>query len=199
MLNPHPKPSKWDVACWIAGLVVFLLICYWAVFGTRPANAQSVASPPSISQSVQEAITVNQIMAIIAERDRQYAQRFDAQEKSTIVALAAAEKAVQAALIAAKEAVQKAEVASEKRFDSVNEFRNTLKDQQLLLMTRVEAEARFKDMDRRILENAQQVADRASEARGAAVLWGYIAGAVGLFIGIGSLLFAFRRTAVRLK
>lgn len=41
----------------------------------------------------------------------------------------AADKAVEAALTSAKEAVLKAEVASEKRFESINEFRATLSDQ----------------------------------------------------------------------
>lgn len=164
-----------------------------------PAFAQSPQSPPSISQSAQDAVTVNQLLAIIAERDRQYSQRFDAQEKSTIVALAAAKEAVQAALIAAKEAVQKAETASEKRFDSVNEFRNTLKDQQLLLMTRSEAEAKFKDMDRRITEISSVLNARASESRGAGEVWAYIATAVSLLIALGALAFAVatRRRPVR--
>lgn len=153
-----------------------------------PLCAQTPQSPPSISQSAQDAVTVNQLLAIIAERDRQYSQRFDAQEKSTIVALAAAKEAVQAALIAAKEAVQKAETASEKRFDSVNEFRNTLKDQQLTLMTRGEAETRFKDLDRRVTEITDILNRRASEMKGAGELWAIImgiAGFVALLIGAG--------------
>lgn len=162
--------------------------------------AQSPQAPPSISQSVQEAVTINQLMAIIAERDRQYSQRFDAQEKSTTIALAAAKEAVQAALIAAKEAVQKAEVASEKRFDSVNEFRNTLKDQQTTFMVRGEAEARFKDMDRRISEITAVLSARASETRGAGELWGIIIGIIGgvaLLVAIGSGVVGIMRRPVK--
>jgi hypothetical protein len=40
------------------------------------------------------------------------------------------EKSVTIAMAAADKAVTKAEVATEKRFDSVNEFRNAMKDQQ---------------------------------------------------------------------
>jgi hypothetical protein len=54
---------------------------------------------------------------------------FAAQEKAIAAAFAAQEKATAAALAAAKEAVAKAEVASDKRFESVNEFRGQLKDQ----------------------------------------------------------------------
>ncbi len=78
--------------------------------------------------AVSEELSLSQLKIVIDERDRQYGQRFDAQEK-----------AVAAALAAAKEAVTKAEVAAEKRFDSVNEFRNTLKDQTGTFVTRNEA------------------------------------------------------------
>ncbi len=80
------------------------------------------------TQAPAEAISVRELNLIVNERDRQYGQRFDAQEK-----------AVAAALAAAKEAVVKAETAAEKRFDSVNEFRNTLKDQAGTFITRGEA------------------------------------------------------------
>jgi hypothetical protein len=53
------------------------------------------------------------------------------------------EKAVNAALQAAERAVTKAEIASEKRFDSVNEFRAALSDSARLLMPRAEAEQRM--------------------------------------------------------
>jgi hypothetical protein len=59
------------------------------------------------------------IERILSERDQRYSERFDAQEK-----------AVAAALAAAKEAVIKAEVATEKRLEGVNEFRQSLEDQQ---------------------------------------------------------------------
>jgi hypothetical protein len=49
------------------------------------------------------------------------------------------EKAVEAALAAAEKAVSKAEDAAEKRFESVNEFRQTLSDQTATFLTRKEA------------------------------------------------------------
>jgi PBP1b-binding outer membrane lipoprotein LpoB len=54
-------------------------------------------------------------------------QRFKAQEQAVAFALQAAEKAV-----------TKAELAAEKRFESVNEFRNQLKDQTGTFITRNE-------------------------------------------------------------
>jgi hypothetical protein len=56
-------------------------------------------------------------------------QRFDSSKQAVDAALIAADKAVQAALKSAETAVNKADVAAEKRFDSVNEFRQTLSDQ----------------------------------------------------------------------
>ena len=54
-------------------------------------------------------------------------QRFSAQEK-----------AVQAALTAAHAATDKVAIATERRFESVNEFRGNLKDQQSSFVTRNE-------------------------------------------------------------
>jgi len=56
-------------------------------------------------------------------------QRFDSSKQAVDAALISADKAVQAALKSAETAVNKADVAAEKRFDSVNEFRQTLSDQ----------------------------------------------------------------------
>jgi len=72
--------------------------------------------------------------------------RFDSQDKATATALAAQEKAVAAAMAAAKEAVIKAETASERRFESVNEFRGTLLDQSRTFMPRLEYETSHKSL-----------------------------------------------------
>lgn len=77
--------------------------------------------------------------AILAEKDKGYEQRFNAQEK-----------AVNAALIAAKEAVEKAEAAASKRFDSVNEFRQTLSDQTATFIPRPEYTQRLDSLEKSI-------------------------------------------------
>lgn len=95
--------------------------------------------------------------------DLRYQQRFEAQKEALAAAfasqqiamttaLAAAEKAVQAALQAAERAVGKAEMASEKRFEGVNEFRQTLSDQQLTFISRSEAGATFAALNDKIAE-----------------------------------------------
>ena len=109
------------------------------------------------------------------ERDRRYAERFKAledmvnqrfsdqgvavaaafaaNEKAIQAAFASNEKATAAALAAAKEAVVKAETATEKRFESVNEFRGQLKDQASTLTPRDETKMMEIRLNR--LETAQ--------------------------------------------
>lgn len=65
---------------------------------------------------------------ILAERDRRYEQRFQASEVS----------------------VTKAEAATEKRFESVNEFRAQLKDQQLDFVSRTYYEAQHSGHEREL-------------------------------------------------
>lgn len=83
------------------------------------------------------------LRAFMDERDLRYDQRFKAQTEAVATAMTAAEKAVTAALIAADRAVMKAENASEKRFESVNEFRSSLNDMVAMMMPRTESNARY--------------------------------------------------------
>lgn len=94
--------------------------------------------------------------------------RFEAQEKS-----------VQAALYSADRAVAKAEAASERRFDSVNEFRNTLSDQARLLMPRSETEQALKGLSDKIDTLTIRINQRDDRGRGMGDVWGYLVGAVG--------------------
>jgi hypothetical protein len=85
------------------------------------------------------ATKLDSLREIVDERDRRYEERFKAMDEKTGLALTSSEKAV-----------AKAEMATEKRFDSVNEFRGQLKDQAATLLTRVEADARFKGLEEKI-------------------------------------------------
>jgi len=90
----------------------------------------------------------NHVVSVIDGNDRRYEQRFVATALAT-----------DAALQAAKEAVLKAESASEKRFESVNEFRNTLADQQRNLMPRAEVDAIVKGLTDKIAANGEKISD----------------------------------------
>ena len=122
-------------------------------------------------------------MLLINEHKSANTQRFEAQEK-----------AVAAALAAAKEATAKAEAAAEKRFDSVNEFRAALKDQQAMLIPRVEVDAKLRSLEEKIAVNSVQVAQLNSKAEGISQLWGFISVGLGIVIA-GAALFLRRRTA----
>lgn len=67
-----------------------------------------------------------------------------------------------------EQALAKAEVATEKRFESVNEFREQLRTQAATLASRDSVEAIVKEMDRRFNETARFNSDR-WEAQGRAI------------------------------
>jgi hypothetical protein len=65
-----------------------------------------------------------------------------------IMALSEASKeAVTAAMDAAKVATDKADAANEKRFDAVNEFRSTLKDQQVTFADKAQTDFRLSALE----------------------------------------------------
>lgn len=102
-----------------------------------PAVAQQSAPPPRATDEIARLQNehLKEMLAIIEVKNKQILdaytlandQRFRAQEQAVAFALQAAEKAV-----------TKAELAAEKRFESVNEFRNQLKDQTGTFITRNE-------------------------------------------------------------
>ncbi len=64
------------------------------------------------------------------------------------------------ALAAADKAVTKAETATEKRFEGVNEFRQTLADQANTLLPRSEANNRFENLDMEIKRLGREIQSR---------------------------------------
>jgi hypothetical protein len=150
--------------------------------------------------------TLGELGAVIAERDRQSAAAFAAQqkavdaalaaqdkataaafsaaEKAVASALAAQEKATAAAFQAANAAVSKAELSNEKRLDSVNEFRAQLKDQAGTLATRAEVQVQVKSISDKLESLSVSQTEMRSRSEGAANLWTIIAAAVGLLVGL---------------
>jgi hypothetical protein len=82
---------------------------------------------------------------------------FAAQQAAMRTAFDAADKAVQAALTAVEKASDRAEGASDKRFDSVNEFRGQLADQAANLVTRAEYTVQHKALDDQLTSIADRV------------------------------------------
>lgn len=127
-------------------------------------------------------LTPRELLGILNERSTANNQRFEAQEK-----------AVAAALAAAKEAVAKAETAVEKRFEGLNEFRGTLKDQQATLMPRSEVLALLKSMDEKISNTDVRLTQLISRGEGINWLVGVIGSLVGAITGLLVAVVAFRR------
>jgi len=132
------------------------------------------AGSPSYAQSADP--TPRELFSIFNERSAASNQRFDAQEK-----------AVAAALAAAKEATAKAEAAAEKRFEGLNEFRGTLKDQQATLMPRAEVLALLKSMDDKLVNLEARFNQIVARAEGANWLIGIIGAAQASFRAASSL------------
>ena len=125
-----------------------------------------------------------------AERDLRYAERAEAQDKAVAVALVAAEKAVQAALLSAERAVGKAEVATEKRFESMNEFRGTLADQASNLMSRTEYLAGHKALEEKIGSLKEQQSAGSGASAAVANGWKYVLAAGTLLLGLAGVVLA---------
>lgn len=98
------------------------------------------------------------------------------------------------ALTAAEKAIIKAEAATEKRFDSVNEFRQTLETQQQTFITSKEAEAKFQAIDDKIEILVANQTLNLGKQTGNNETWGYIIGGIGLLIGIFSF---FRKSDLK--
>ncbi len=83
---------------------------------------------------------------MLDEREDRTKERFVNMDRAVLAALAAAEKAV-----------TKAEVATEKRFEGVNEFRETLRDQAATLLPRVEYQVQHKSLADLVAFNANRL------------------------------------------
>ncbi len=115
---------------------------------------------------------------ILDERDIRYDQRAAAQDRSVATALEAAEKAI-----------AKAEMSTEKRFDSVNEFRATLADQAALLMPRAEFSVQHASitdkldvLEKRIGEMQQSISSILARGGGLKDAWGYLVAGAGVIL-----------------
>lgn len=120
------------------------------------------------------------LLTVIEVNDRRYEQRFIDSQTAVSAALTAATARSDTAVATSKEAVQKAEAAAEKRFEGVNEFRETLADQQRNLMPRLESEQRMKTLEERIAKAETALISSVGAKAGGQQLWGWIVGALGM-------------------
>jgi len=127
-------------------------------------------------------------------------ERFAAQDKAVNVGLSAQRTAVDAALTAQKEAVIKAETATEKRFESVNEFRAQSAMQQATYVTIAEHQAelralnlRFEELNKNLLARLDRIEERINKAEGVKSGlrdgWGYLVAIAGIALAVLSRFF----------
>jgi len=135
------------------------------------------------------------LRTLIAERDRRYTEQmahlgemFAAGLDRLQIQIDAAKTATDMALNAAERAVAKAETASEKRFDSVNEFRQTLADQQINLMPRLEATALFKSLGDKVDLLTTSRDKFIGRDNGISALWAALVGAAGIVLAVLALI-----------
>jgi len=121
------------------------------------------------------------LRSLMDERDRRYEERFKATDEKTSLALTSSEKAV-----------AKAEIATEKRFDSVNEFRGQLKDQAATLIPRAEAEVKFNSFAKDIEELKKSVLLSQGRSSGFSASW-------GIALSLGLLAIALIGLILRMK
>ena len=120
----------------------------------------------------------------LAETDLRYQQRFELEKAAREASAVAADRAVVAALEAADKAVAKAELASEKRFDSVNEFRAQLRDQAATFIPRIEAEHRLSQLGARLDGLRTSDDQRTGRSAGSAALYGWLVGGIGALAAV---------------
>lgn len=141
-----------------------------------------MVDPPGPSLQTYVETRFNLLTKLMDERfketDLRYQQRFEAGQKGLDAALAAADRAV-----------TKAELATEKRFESVNEFRGTLDNQQRTLIPRSEVDVMVKGLEGKIADITKQLDAMQAEKKGITGGWGYAVGAVGLVMTLISLVF----------
>jgi signal recognition particle GTPase len=102
------------------------------------------------------------IESILAEREKQADQKFQS------LAMA----------------VSKAEVATEKRFESVNEFRATLTDQQRTFIPRAEYESAHKALTQTVTDAKERLDKIENMKQGGQNIWIILVGVSGFVMGI---------------
>jgi len=180
-----------------------------------PNEAARVPTTPRDGWTIDTAL--DHMLALLASNDLRYEQRFEASQKaldlgfasqkSAIDAAFAAQKSavdaafsaqkegISAALAAADRAVNKAELATEKRFESVNEFRGTLDNQQRTLIPRSEVQEISKGLEQKIAQLTKDLdkleadqRERQSAKLGTKDGWGYAVGVFGLVLVIVTII-----------
>lgn len=153
LIDPHRTVSKWELHSRISVLEQQIRDqkenTALALAAADKAIINAVVVADKAVAKVELAAEKTYLEAAIDGLKEAFGQQISHQKEATAQALASADKAV-----------LKAEVAAEKRFESVNEFRATLSDQQRELATKTEVNLRFKALEDRVngvVEDAREM------------------------------------------
>jgi hypothetical protein len=127
------------------------------------------------------------LLGMIEQNDLRYSGQFIALEKLLTNAISAQKEAVASTLVATKEAVSKAEMSAEKRFESLNEFRGQLRDQQSTLLPRNEADIKFDTLMKQVEALTACSGKRDAGSSGVKTGWVLAVGLVAIVLSMISL------------
>lgn len=152
-----------------------------------------MSTPPYPNTTWTVETALDHLLAVIELNNKRYEQRFGDIQRMLELSITAQKEAGNIALTAQKESVIKAESAAEKRFESVNEFRNTLSDQQRTLIPREEVSVIAKGLTDKLTSLEKALDALIEERKGIQGGWGYAAGVAGfVFILVSLVMFAFK-------
>lgn len=134
----------------------------------------------------------------VAQQTQQMVEQYDEPDELALreyvdVRINALEQSMSTGLSTSKEAVEKAERATELRFQSVNEFRAQLDDQQRTFMPRLEYEQAHNALINRVNELTARVSDRESRSEGIGDVWPILFGIVGVIGIVFGIFMAIRK------
>lgn len=95
---------------------------------------------------------------------------------------------VVAAMASSEKAVSKAEMATEKRFDSVNEFRAQMADMQTTLVRKSEVDLRFESLEKKVDAAVAMLQLNQGRSTGLSSAGGVLVIIISFLIGIASLM-----------
>lgn len=113
---------------------------------------------------------------VLAEKDRRYEQRFEAQERALQIALDSVnrefhehllqvERETQSAFLASEKAITKAEASVERRLEGMNEFRAALADSTNKNISRAEHETATKSLTEKIDTMAHTFTEKVDDVK----------------------------------
>lgn len=94
--------------------------------------------------------TVDTLHAHLTSRIDSLVVSVDERESRNIERLSALKETISFAMLSSEKALSKAETATDKRFESVNEFRDTLRDQAATFLTRTDYDSRHQSLVEKI-------------------------------------------------